>query len=332
MTDGSYQRAWGSTVSSLNLSHSVLVVVGAFYAFAGLVGLRASLQGRLIDIAIAGISMQPPAKAETARGLWLLVSSLVVLAGGLFLVLRLDWAAAAFVVSAAGQAIYLLLIAPTYFDPEDPPDATGRQQTINAFILYSAATLFVLWAYRTGKLMPPGVVGWPLVIGFLVVLGGATAYGLFRFLYPLAQGPFGSSSAGDANAGDGHSSEAFEDETDREPGPPLADSRRILVMSEYQCDPLWTHDPGRSGTFSPRDLPLSEALIEDLEAWSRSYDTSFNLEDFNNPHWSEAQYAAHDMAGVALARRLKRELPDRQIFVWRNADGEPGHVEITAED
>lgn len=332
MTDVSHQRAWGSTVSSFNLSHSVLVVVGAFYAFAGLVGLRASLQGRLIDIAIAGISMQPPGKAETARGLWLLVSSLVVLAGGLFLVLRLDWAAAAFVVSAAGQAIYLLLIAPTYFDPEDPPDATGRQQTINAFILYSAATLFVLWAYRTGKLMPPGVVGWPLVIGFLGVLGGATAYGLFRFLYPLAQGPFGSSGAGDTKVDGGHSSEAFEDETDREPGPPLADSRRILVMSEYQCDPLWTHDPGRSGTFSPRDLPLSEALIEDLEAWSRSYDTSFNLEDFNNPHWSEAQYAAHDMAGVALARRLKRELPDRQIFVWRNADGEPGHVEITAED
>jgi hypothetical protein len=319
-------------VSSFNLSHSVLVVVGAFYAFAGLVGLRASLQGRLIDIAIAGISMQPPAKAETARGLWLLVSSLVVLAGGLFLVLRLDWAAAAFVVSAAGQAVYLLLIAPKYFDREDPPDAMGRQQTINAFILYSAATLFVLWAYRTGRLMPPAAVGWPLVSGFLGVLGAATAYGLFRFFYPLAKGPFGSASAGDTNADGGYSGELVEDDTGSEPGPPLADSQRILVMSEYQCDPLWTQDPGRSGTFSPRDLPLSEALIEDLEAWSRSYDTSFNFDDFNKPHWSEAQYAAHDTAGVALARRLKRELPDRQIFVWRNGDGETGHVEITAEE
>jgi hypothetical protein len=38
------------------------------------------------------------------------------------------------------------------------------------------------------------------------------------------------------------------------------------------------------------------------------------------------------MAGVALARRLKRELPDRQIFVWRNSDGGMRHVEITAED
>ncbi len=319
----------GATVSSFSLSHSALIAVGAFYAFAGLVGLRAALQGRLIDIAIAGISMKPPATAETARGVWLLVSSLMVLAGGLFLVLRLDWAAAAFVMSAAGQAVYLLLIAPKFFDPGDPPDEKGRQQTINAFILYSAATLFVLWAYRTGKLMPPEAVGWPVVIGFLGVVGGATAYGMFRFLYPLAKGPFASMS-GDSTSAD--TSEPFEDGIDREPGSPLSDSQRILVMSEYQCDPLWTHDPGRSGTFSPRDLPLPETLIEDLEAWSRNYDTSFNMEDPNNPHWSEAQYRAHDEAGVALARRLKRELPDRQIFVWRTGDGNFGHVEITAED
>jgi hypothetical protein len=319
-------------VGSFNLSHSVLVAVGAFYAFAGLVGVRASLQGRLIDIAIAGISMKPPAKAETAQGLWLIISSLVVLAGGLFLVLRLEWAAVAFVVSAAGQALYLLLIAPKYFDPQDPPDATGRQQTINAFILYSAATLFVLWAYRTGKLMPPVAVGWPVVIAFLGVLGAATAYGVFRFFYPLAKGPFRSASEVDDSADGRHSSEPFEGGIGGEPGPPLADSRRILVMSEYQCDPLWTHDPGRSGTFSPRELPLSEALIEDLEAWSRNYDTSFNLEDFNRPHWTEAQYAAHDIAGVALARRLKRELPDRQIFVWRDGDGGMRHMEITADE
>jgi hypothetical protein len=319
-------------VSSFNLSHSVLVAVGAFYAFAGFVGMRAALQGRLIDLAIAGISMTPPAKAETARGAWLLVSSLVVLAGGLFLVLRLDWAAAAFVVSAAGQAIYLLLIAPKFFDPGDPPDEKGRQQTINAFILYSAATLFVLWAYRTGKLMPPYAVGWPIVLGFLGIVGGASAYGLFRFFYPLAKGPFGLASADGADAVNSDTTGPLEDSDDGESGLPLSDSRRILVMSDYQCDPLWTHDPGRSGCFSPRELPLSDALIADLEAWSVDYDTSFNHEDYNNPHWSEDQYRTHDAAGVALARRLKRELPDRRIFVWRTGEGDMGHVEITAED
>ncbi len=71
-------------MGSFHLSHAALIAVGAFYTFAGLVGMRVALQGRLIDIAIAGISLKPTAKAETARGLWLLLSSIVVLAGGLF--------------------------------------------------------------------------------------------------------------------------------------------------------------------------------------------------------------------------------------------------------
>jgi hypothetical protein len=75
-------------------------------------------------------------------------------------------------------------------------------------------------------------------------------------------------------------------------------------------------------------LPLSEGLIRDLETWARNYDGSFNMDDLANPNWSEAQYKAHDEAGIALARRLKRELPDRQIFVWRLDNG---HTEISAD-
>ncbi len=226
-----------------------------------------------------------------------------------------------------GQALYLLVLAPWIFDPADAPDAKGRQQTINAFILYSAATLFVLWAYRTGKLVPPEVAGWPVVSGALGVITAAAAWGIFRFFYPLAKSPLSFR----GQSGD-HPSEPVYDDFDSEPGPPLSDSRRILVMSDYQCDPLWTHDPSRSGCFSPRDLPLSEALVADLEAWALDNDTSFNHEDYNNPHWSEDRYLSHYEAGVALARRLKRELPDRQIFVWRAADGSMGHMEITADE
>jgi len=322
-------------VSSINLSQAALIAVGAFYTFAGIVGLRMALQGRMIDVAIAGISMTPPSRVETARGLWLLLSSVVVLAGGLLLILRIDWAVVAFVVSAAGQALYLLLIAPKFFDPGDPPDERGRQQTVNAFILYSAATLFVLWGYRTGHLMPARMAGWPIVVAALALVSGTAAYGLFRFFYPLAKAPFGSGCTGSGGAFDASEedpTETLEGGTDSEPGSPLSDSHRILVMSEYQCDPLWTHVPGLSGCFSPRDLPLSEALVADLEAWSLNYDTSFNFEDFNKPHWNEEQYAAHDAAGVELARRLKRELPERQIFVWRSGDGNMGHVEIHPDD
>lgn len=319
-------------MTSFDVSHGILVLIGAFYTFAGLVGIKMAVSGRLMDVAIAAIGMKPPPMAETVRGVWLLVSSLVVLAGGLFLILRTTWAAWAFVASAAGQALYLLLVAPVFLDKDDPPDATGRQQTINAFILYAAATAFVLWAYRTGRLLPADAVGWPAICGALAVLGVAAVWGLTRFAYPMAKGPLSflrRTTAASPNDDDG--SEAYDDAT-LDDGPPLSESRRILVMSEFECDALWTHDPGRSGTFSPRELPLSEALIADLEAWALNYDTSFNHDDYSKPHWSEAQYEAHYAQGVALARRLKRELPDRQIFVWRSADGTMGHVEITADE
>ncbi len=314
-------------MGSFGLAEAALVAIGAFYTFAGVVGLRVAVQGRFMDIAIAGISSEKPPAVETARGLWLLFSALLVLAGGLFLVLRLDWSAAAFAVSALSQAVYLLVLAPWIFDAADPPDPRGRQQTINAFILYSAATLFVLWAYRTGRLMGPVAVGWPAVWGVAVLLVAALGWGLFRFFWPLAKGPASLFERERAEAGSPAAPDvaAFPDEDD---GPPLAESRRILLMSDYQCDPLWSHDPGRSGCFSPRDLPLSEGLIRDLETWARNYDGSFNMDDLANPNWSEAQYKAHDEAGIALARRLKRELPDRQIFVWRLDNG---HTEISAD-
>jgi hypothetical protein len=319
-------------VTSFDVSHGVLVLIGAFYTFAGLVGLKMAVSGRLMDVAIAAISLQPTPRAEIARGVWLLVSSILVLAGGLFLILRTEWAAWAFVASAAGQAIYLLLVAPVFLDKDDPPDATGRQQTINAFILYAAATAFVLWAYRTGRLLPAEAVGWPAIYGALAVLGAAATWGTYRFAYPMAKSPLSFLRRDTASPVTGEDGIVPDDEPEEETGPPLSESRRILVMSDYECDPLWTHDPGRSGTFSPRELPLSEALIADLEVWAASYDTSFNHEDYSQPHWSEAQYQAHYAEGVALARRLKQELPDRQIFVWRSADGSIGHVEITADD
>ena len=314
-------------MGSFDISQAALVAIGAFYTFAGVVGLRVAVQGRFMDIAIAGISATKPSAAETARGLWLLCSSIVVLAGGLFLVLRLQWSAAAFAVSALSQALYLLVLAPKIFDPADPPDARGRQQTINAFILYSAATLFVLWAHRSKRLIGPDTVGWPAVWFVLALLSAALAWGLFRFFYPFAEGPASVFERAAYGAADGNEPALHDDVMDDD-AEPLSTSRRILVMSEYQCDPLWSHEPGRSGSFSPRELPLSEDLIADLEAWALSYDGSFNMEDLNNPHWSEAQYRVHDEAGIALARRLKRELPDRQIFVWRVDNG---HTEILAD-
>ncbi len=67
----------GDRVGSFNAVQAAVVAVGAFYTFAGAVGLRVAVQGRFMDVAIAAISMKAPPAVETARGLWLLFSSAV---------------------------------------------------------------------------------------------------------------------------------------------------------------------------------------------------------------------------------------------------------------
>ena len=128
---------------------------GAFYVFAGYVATRAALTSHLIDRALAAISGAKPAPAETAQSLWLLAAANLILIGGAALVLLLDAAAWIFVASALGQAAYLFVVAPVYFDASDPPDPNGRRQSTNAFVVYAAATVFRHLGRRGG---PPGAL------------------------------------------------------------------------------------------------------------------------------------------------------------------------------
>ena len=92
-----------------------LRVIGAFYAFAGYVATRAGLTSHCIDRAIAAIAMKKPPRLETAQTVWLLCAAMIVLAGGVALLLLLDFAPWLFLASALGQAAYIYYVAPRYF-------------------------------------------------------------------------------------------------------------------------------------------------------------------------------------------------------------------------
>lgn len=153
----------------MDLAEISLRAVGAFYTFAGLVATRVAITAHFFDKAIAAISMKRTPAVERHRFLWLLGSATVVLAGGATLLLLLHVSLWLFVASALGQAFYLAILAPRYFDLDEPPDTKGRQQTINAFVIYCAAAAFVLWATFTGRLLAWRDVSWVL----LVLLGVA---------------------------------------------------------------------------------------------------------------------------------------------------------------
>jgi hypothetical protein len=162
-----------------------LRAMGAFYVFAGYVATRAALTSHVIDRALAAISATKPSRIETAQSLWLLGAANVILAGGAALVLLLEAAAWIFVASALAQAAYLFVVAPLLFDRDDPPDAAGRQQSTNAFVIYTAATALVLWAAARGRLASWEHVPWAIIAIAVAAAAAHAAYTVWMFAKPL---------------------------------------------------------------------------------------------------------------------------------------------------
>ena len=300
-----------------------LRAIGAFYLLAGAFAARAALTSNLIDQAIAAISMKKTERVEQHRTLWLLSLSVLFFAGGACLVLLLEPAAWLFAISALIQIFFFLVLGPHYFDVADPPPPEARQRSINAFVVYSAATLFTIWAAYTGRLTKLSDTS-PLLWGAaLAAIALHLGYILRHTLFPVKRKP--NFAAFDSTDDDTSDSADTPDDT----GGDIADSRRIKLMADYGCYPLWAMDEGKIGNFSPYYLYASLELENDLWAWAAEYDMSLNADDPANSKWSEERHREHIERGLSLARRIKAELPEREVFAL-NAEG--SLVEVIAGD
>lgn len=297
-------------MAHVDLFTPVLVLFGAFYAFAGVVAARAALVSSFFDRALAAISGKAPTRCETLRTLWLVAGAFLVLAGGVALALRLQLAVALFLASALTQALYLRVLAPRYFDRDDPPDAQGRRATTNAFVLYCGATSFVIWAGLTDRLYPLSS-GTPWVLA--AAAGGVAAFLIYVVVALLR--PLGASGGSSSSEADADYVPVYGDDDQ----PWL--STRIKLMADIGTDPLWGMDDGRIGPFAPTALMLSDDLVAALDAWNAAYQSSFNEDDPATPKWSPGEAAAHVEQGLTLARRIADERRDLAIFAY-NATGE----------
>ncbi len=297
-----------------------LRVIGAFYVIAGYFTARAALTSNLIDEAIAAISMKKTERVEQHRTIWLLTLSVLFFAGGVCLMLLLEPAAWLFAISALIQIFFFLVLGPYYFDVADPPPPEARQRSINAFVVFGAATLFTIWAAYTGrltKIADASPLLWGSAAAAIVLHVG---YILRHTLMPPKRQP---AFSGFDSSDDGSATTDQPDDT----GGDIADSRSIKLMADYGCYPLWALDVGKVGNFSPYYLYVSLELENDLWAWAAEYDMSLNADDPANSKWSDERHKQHLEQGLALARRIKAELPDREVFAL---DAEGNLTEITA--
>lgn len=283
----------------------LLRLIGAFYVFAAYMAARAGVMSLLIDRAIAAISLEQPARADVLKAYWLLAASVLVMASGATLLFLLDVAVWAFLASALGQAIYLFVLAPRYFDAEEPPDEVGRRQTINAFTIYLVATAFVVWAFGDGRLSSVAEASW-------VALAGSSALVVALVVYIMKNS--GGASSDTQHAPLQNASDDDEWEISQQPSG-LSGPKSVKVMADYDCHPLWLSHNGFESNVSAAELGLSPELTRDLNEWAQAFDSALNRDDPATSLWSDEEHGAHMRLGRPLAERLARERPDLVVHV-----------------
>jgi hypothetical protein len=259
-----------------------LRLAGALYVFAGIVAGRAALMSATLDAALAGLTLKPVSARERALTIWLVASAWLVFASGALLMVLAQEAVWAFVFCALTQGFYLTFAAPYYFDVEDPPDPAGRRQTTNAFFVYLAATLAVIWA--SDRYMTPLAELHP-------VLSGAAWLALATFGALIIWQSISASRM--PHAANMWSSAPDAGDTPDYPDPPRAFDPRMLrveLSRDGGASPVKNQKTGADVDLA--SLYVSGSLKSALTSWLRDGD----------PQQTGAAFT--------LAERLARECPD----------------------
>ena len=81
--------------------------------------------------------------------------------------------------------------------------------------------------------------------------------------------------------------------------------RKIKLMADYQCWPLWGALSGRYGDIDPDDLPISNALRANLIQWAADYDATLVGDDPKRSGFATPEAKA---AFASIGTRLRNEL------------------------
>lgn len=87
--------------------------------------------------------------------------------------------------------------------------------------------------------------------------------------------------------------------------------KKIKLMADYNCYPLWFNSPDEVGNIDPETLPISDSLKEELNDWSSQYDATLNLDDpLNSGFLTLAAESNFKQKGKKIQGKLQTELAD----------------------
>ena len=268
----------------------VTIGVGLFYIFAGCVALRAIKLGSLMDGVLEALDGTKTNQNERIKTITLTIGAYLTAASGASLVALSATAPAIFIANVLVQGGYLFW-ASKALPPEDEDDRRGRQQTTNAFVIYSASTAFVVWLNVTSQLraVPEDFVS--LAIELVIPLIAAFACRLSVNINFKRSGGSSSiiQSAGQLNQG----SQA---------------PTNLRFSPDWQAWPLWDADNGEN--ISHYHIDISMELAERIEAWDHKWQETYNGDDppasgFKDP----VKLQAYIEEGKAIILELKKVWP-----------------------
>jgi hypothetical protein len=268
------------------------LLIGAFYIFAGVVALRVIRLGSLMDGLLEAVDGTKPASKERIKTVVLTIGALATTASGAALLALGNVALPFFVAGAVIQAGYLVW-AQRSLVPEDDADRRGRQQTINAFVIYLAATAYVAWLVTTGELR-----AWPSDVHQLALECAIPALAMLAAWLSLEL-PLGRSMGGSASL----ELPAYEPDPQK---PPV----NLRLRPDWQCYPLWDMDTGDG--VSHYSLDLSQELMDRIEMWDDSWQDTYNGDDpASSGFKTDEERAAWRAEGKAIAAELRKVWPGK---------------------
>jgi len=245
----------------------ILFAFGLFYTLGGVVLIRRMAMDRLLEQAIAAITLKRDRVEETATRL-LTIGGWLTLASGVSLMAQSRAALVIFTLNIAAQAGYLLWAA-RHRPVTDEAEQRGRAATRNALLIYIGVFALVLMMEQHGlwrSWLGTGITG---LVADLAAMSALTA----AFIFLLTN-------TGSGRAGrKGKSYPDFLDPEDETPAEydPTSPPSCLRLAPEYQCWPLWDDESGSN--VNPDCLGLSADLVARIERWDAVYQKGYKPDD-----------------------------------------------------
>jgi hypothetical protein len=95
-------------------------------------------------------------------------------------------------------------------------------------------------------------------------------------------------------------------------------TKKIRLMADYGCDPLWGEEPDEIGDLDPTTLPISQETLKRLEKWVHTYEAILNWEDPASSGFPSVEAREDfDKEGISLWLQLRKELsPDYEVLYF----------------